>query len=41
MSKLVFSDVDGVLTDGSINIGPAGELFKSFDVKDGSAIARW
>ena len=41
MPKLVFSDVDGVLTDGSINIGPAGELFKSFNVKDGSAIARW
>lgn len=31
-------DVDGTLTDGKINIGPNGELFKSFDIKDGYAI---
>ena len=31
-------DVDGTLTDGKIHISPQGELFKSFDVKDGYAI---
>lgn len=41
MNRLVISDVDGVLTDGSINIGEKGELYKSFDVKDGLAINRW
>lgn len=38
---LVVSDVDGVLTDGRINVGESGELFKSFDVKDGLGIVRW
>lgn len=28
-------DVDGTLTDGSINIGVNGELYKTFNVKDG------
>ena len=33
--QLLILDVDGVLTDGSINIGPDGkEVFKKFDVKD-------
>lgn len=41
MVRLVVSDVDGVLTDGRINVGEDGELFKSFDVKDGLAIVRW
>lgn len=41
MPSLVILDVDGVLTDGRINIGHSGELYKSFDVKDGSAVARW
>jgi 3-deoxy-D-manno-octulosonate 8-phosphate phosphatase (KDO 8-P phosphatase) len=36
--KLIAMDVDGTMTDGSINIGPDGELFKSFDVKDGWGI---
>lgn len=36
--KAVCTDVDGVLTDGRINISSHGELFKSFNVKDGSAI---
>jgi 3-deoxy-D-manno-octulosonate 8-phosphate phosphatase (KDO 8-P phosphatase) len=36
--KAFFTDVDGVLTDGSINIGKDGELFKTFNVKDGAAI---
>lgn len=31
-------DVDGTLTDGKINMGPSGEQFKSFDVKDGYGI---
>jgi len=41
MVELVISDVDGVLTDGSIQIGPDGELFKTFDVKDGLGIVSW
>ena len=31
-------DVDGILTDDTINLGPDGELFKSFNIKDGYAI---
>lgn len=31
-------DVDGTLTDGKINISERGELFKSFNVKDGYGI---
>jgi 3-deoxy-D-manno-octulosonate 8-phosphate phosphatase (KDO 8-P phosphatase) len=31
-------DVDGVLTDGRLHVGPDGELFKSFHVRDGLAI---
>ncbi len=38
MIKLFFSDVDGTLTDGKINITENGELFKSFSVKDGYAL---
>jgi 3-deoxy-D-manno-octulosonate cytidylyltransferase len=41
MEQLVFSDVDGVLTDSKINIGADGEVFKSFNVKDGYAIVEW
>ncbi len=41
MGQLVISDVDGVLTDSKINIGENGELYKSFNVKDGYGIARW
>jgi len=33
--KLLAMDVDGVLTDGSIWVGPAGEEFKRFHVRDG------
>lgn len=37
--QLLVLDVDGVLTDGSINIGSDGkEVFKRFDVKDGHAL---
>ncbi len=41
MKSLLVLDVDGVLTDGSINIGSSGEVFKSFDVKDGMGIVNW
>ena len=36
--KLVALDMDGTLTDGSINIGAGGELFKRFNAKDGLGI---
>ncbi len=36
--KLFVMDVDGTMTDGTIYIGAAGEMMKSFDVKDGYAI---
>ena len=31
-------DVDGTLTDGKIYMGPTGEAFKAFDIKDGCGI---
>lgn len=37
--KLVVFDVDGVLTDGKIVIGNAGELYKSFDAQDGLGVS--
>jgi 3-deoxy-D-manno-octulosonate 8-phosphate phosphatase (KDO 8-P phosphatase) len=33
--KLVIFDVDGVLTDGSLFIGDAGEEYKAFNSRDG------
>ncbi|NLL94219.1 MAG: HAD hydrolase family protein [Thermoplasmatales archaeon] len=36
--RMLVMDVDGTLTDGRIHIGADGELFKSFDVKDGYGI---
>lgn len=36
--KILFMDVDGTLTDGKIYMGPCGEVFKAFDIKDGYAI---
>lgn len=39
MIKLLVMDVDGTMTDGKIYIGNNGEIFKSFSVKDGYAIA--
>ncbi len=36
--KLLILDVDGVLTDGMLNYGPEGELFKQFNVKDGVGV---
>jgi 3-deoxy-D-manno-octulosonate 8-phosphate phosphatase (KDO 8-P phosphatase) len=37
--RLVLFDVDGVLTDGTLYIGPEGEVFKAFNAKDGVAIS--
>lgn len=37
MKAIVF-DVDGTLTDGKIYMGNNGELFKTFDIKDGCGI---
>lgn len=38
--KMFVMDVDGTLTDGKINISKNGEIFKSFNVKDGYGIKR-
>lgn len=34
-------DVDGVLTDGKLYLGPEGEAMKVFCVHDGTAIKQW
>jgi 3-deoxy-D-manno-octulosonate 8-phosphate phosphatase (KDO 8-P phosphatase) len=39
--KLLILDVDGVLTDGRIVMGPSGESTKAFHVQDGCAIKLW
>ncbi len=36
--KLMIFDVDGILTDGSLHYGPAGEFIKTFNVLDGHGI---
>lgn len=36
--KLLVMDVDGTMTDGKIHMGISGEVFKTFDIKDGYAI---
>jgi 3-deoxy-D-manno-octulosonate 8-phosphate phosphatase (KDO 8-P phosphatase) len=36
--RLMVFDVDGVLTDGGLYYGDAGEAMKRFDVKDGHAL---
>ena len=33
--RLLVTDVDGVLTDGRLHFGPGGEVFKTFNAKDG------
>lgn len=38
---LLVLDVDGVLTDGRLYMGPGGEDLKVFDVRDGLAITAW
>ncbi len=37
--KMLVMDVDGVLTDGQIFIGPGGEVFKAFNCQDGLGLA--
>ena len=39
LKKLFVMDIDGTLTDGKIYISETGELFKSFNVKDGYGIS--
>ena len=41
MIKLLIFDVDGTLTSGAITYDSNGVESKSFDVKDGMAIASW
>ncbi|MBN2009260.1 HAD-IIIA family hydrolase [candidate division KSB1 bacterium] len=36
--EMLLLDVDGVLTDGSIVVGSAGEMFKTFNAQDGFGI---
>jgi len=38
--RLLILDVDGVLTDGGLYYGPAGEEWTRFHVRDGLALAR-
>lgn len=38
ITKILFLDVDGTITDGKLYIGNDGEVFKAFDVKDGYGI---
>lgn len=37
--KILMTDVDGVLTDGSLYIGTGGNEFKKFNVLDGAGVA--
>ena len=39
MTKLLYMDVDGTLTDGTIYIGLEGEVFKAFNSRDGYGIS--
>ena len=41
MIEILVLDVDGCLTDGSITYTDLGDEIKSFNVKDGLAIATW
>jgi len=36
--RLAVFDVDGVLTDGTLYFGPAGEAFKAFNILDGHGL---
>ncbi|MBW1731273.1 MAG: HAD hydrolase family protein [Deltaproteobacteria bacterium] len=38
--ELVLMDVDGVMTDGRLWVGPEGEIFKCFHVRDGLGLKR-
>ncbi|MDH4201177.1 MAG: hypothetical protein OEV66_12505 [Spirochaetia bacterium] len=39
--KVLFSDIDGTMTDGQLYYGEHGEALKVFNVKDGAGIKRW
>ncbi|MCD6304022.1 MAG: HAD hydrolase family protein [Planctomycetes bacterium] len=39
--ELLVLDVDGVLTDGTIVLTPAGEEIKAFSVRDGAGLDYW
>jgi 3-deoxy-D-manno-octulosonate 8-phosphate phosphatase (KDO 8-P phosphatase) len=39
--KVLFSDIDGTLTDGRLYYGEQGEVLKVFNVKDGAGIKQW
>ena len=36
--RLAIFDIDGVMTDGTIFIGPQGEAFKAFNIHDGHGV---
>ena len=36
--RLAIFDVDGVMTDGTLFIGPQGEVFKAFNILDGHGL---
>ena len=38
--KLLLTDVDGVLTDGGVYYGEAGEVLKRFNIRDGMGVER-
>jgi 3-deoxy-D-manno-octulosonate 8-phosphate phosphatase (KDO 8-P phosphatase) len=38
--KIVFCDVDGVMTDGGVYFGAEGQLFKRFNIHDGYGMRR-
>ena len=38
MIKLICSDVDGVMTDNKLHVSATGELFKTFNARDGWAL---
>ena len=39
--ELLLLDVDGVLTDGGVTLGPDGGEFKTFHIRDGLALRLW
>ena len=39
--KVIFSDVDGTLTDGSLYYSSSGDTFKKFHAHDGQGIKMW
>lgn len=39
--ELLVLDCDGVLTDGTLFLGPDGEMMKAFHVQDGQGIKSW